>query len=128
MFVVLETKNTIDALHGSIQQVIIDNGFSLLHYYDFHALLEEKGFPIQQRAYTYEICRASMASKMLTHVPVFSSMMPCRISIYEQEGLTYIATLDMLPMLDMIKDNHSLHEEAVKLYQQLLQMMNALSE
>ncbi|MBM4150412.1 MAG: DUF302 domain-containing protein [Ignavibacteria bacterium] len=52
----------------------------------------KKGFPIERKAFTCKICRASMTSKILTHHPIFSAMMPCRISTFEQEGKTYLVT------------------------------------
>jgi uncharacterized protein (DUF302 family) len=53
-------------------------------------------------------------------------MMPCRISIYEDAGITHIATMDMMPMIDSIKDNAVLHKEAKLLYGQLMEMMKTM--
>jgi len=126
MFIVYESTNSIATLHDTLQNKITDYGFSLLHFYDFYTLLDEKGFPIERKAYTYEVCRASMASKMLSHHPVFSTLMPCRISTYEDNGNIYIATLDMQPMLESIKNNDDLYNDAQSLFNQLLEFMKVL--
>lgn len=126
MFIVYESTNSIAILHDTLQNKITDYGFSLLHFYDFYTLLDEKGFPIERKAYTYEVCRASMASKMLSHHPVFSTLMPCRISTYEDNGNIYIATLDMQPMLESIKNNDDLYNDAQSLFNQLLEFMKVL--
>jgi len=126
MFIVYESTNSIGTLHDTLQKKITDYGFSLLHFYDFHTLLDEKGFPIERKAYTYEVCRASMASKMLHHHTVFSTLMPCRISTYEDNGNIYIATLDMQPMLESIKNNDDLYNDAQSLFNQLLEFMKVL--
>lgn len=126
MFIVYESTNSIATLHDTLQNKITDYGFSLLHFYDFYTLLDEKGFPIERKAYTYEVCRASMASKILSHHPVFSTLMPCRISTYEDNGNIYIATLDMQPMLESIKNNDDLYNDAQSLFNQLLEFMKVL--
>lgn len=126
MFIVYESTNSIAILHDTLQNKITDYGFSLLHFYDFYTLLDEKGFPIERKAYTYEVCRASMASKMLSLHPVFSTLMPCRISTYEDNGNIYIATLDMQPMLESIKNNDDLYNDAQSLFNQLLEFMKVL--
>lgn len=126
MFIVYESTNSIAILHDTLQNKITDYGFSLLHFYDFYTLLDEKGFPIERKSYTYEVCRASMASKMLSHHPVFSTLMPCRISTYEDNGNIYIATLDMQPMLESIKNNDDLYNDAQSLFNQLLEFMKVL--
>ena len=126
MFYELTTKRTLDDVINSLQELAPEAGFSILHQYDFFTILEGKGFPIEAKVWTFELCRASMASKMLQQFPLFSTMMPCRISIYEDAGITHIATMDMMPMLDSIKDNAVLHKEAKLLYGQLMEMMKTI--
>jgi uncharacterized protein (DUF302 family) len=127
MFYELTTKRTLDDVINSLQELAPEAGFSILHQYDFFTILEGKGFPIEAKVWTFELCRASMASKMLQQFPLFSTMMPCRISIYEDAGITHIATMDMMPMIDSIKDNDAvLHKEAKLLYGQLMEMMKTM--
>lgn len=128
MFIVKNTSNSIESVHALLEQTIATHGFSLLYFYDFHALLDEKGFPIERKAFTYEICRASMASKILTYHPIFSAMMPCRISTFEQEGKTCLATIDMVPLLESLNNNEELYNEAHTLFNQLLEFMEALTQ
>jgi len=92
----------------------------------------KKGFPIERKAFTCKICRASMTSKILTHHPIFSAMMPCRISTFEQEGKTYLVTYDMVPLLESLNNNEELYNEelyneAHTLFNQLLKFMETLT-
>lgn len=126
MFYELTTKRTLDDVINSLQELAPEAGFSILHQYDFFTILEGKGFPIEAKVWTFELCRASMASKMLKEFPIFSTMMPCRISVYEDSDTIHIATINMMPMLDSIKDNAVLHKEAKLLYGQLMEMMKTI--
>jgi uncharacterized protein (DUF302 family) len=127
MFFEVTTTRSIDDVISSLQELAPISGFSILHHYDFFTILEGKGFPIESKVWTFELCRASMASKMLSQFPLFSVMMPCRISVFEDAGKTHIATLDMLPMLDAIKEQTELYTEAKDLYAQILALMEKLT-
>jgi uncharacterized protein (DUF302 family) len=127
MFFELTTNRSIDDVISCLQEHAPASGFSILYHYDFFTILEGKGFPIEAKVWTFELCRASMASKMLKQFPIFSTMMPCRISIYEDSDTIHIATINMMPMIDSIKDNDAvLHKEAKLLYGQLMEMMKTM--
>jgi uncharacterized protein (DUF302 family) len=127
MFYELTTNKTLDDVIKSLQKLAPEAGFSILHQYDFFTILEGKGFPIEAKVWTFELCRASMASKMLKQFPLFSTMMPCRISIYEDTGITHIATMNMMPMIEMIKEDAELYDEAKDLYDQLMNLMEKIA-
>jgi uncharacterized protein (DUF302 family) len=127
MFYELTTNKTLDDVIKSLQKLAPEAGFSILHQYDFFTILEGKGFPIEAKVWTFELCRASMASKMLNLFPLFSTMMPCRISVYEDSGTIHIATMNMMPMIEMIKEDAELYDEAKDLYAQILALMEMLA-
>jgi uncharacterized protein (DUF302 family) len=127
MFYELTTSRTLDDVINSLQELAPEAGFSILHKYDFFKILEGKGFPIEAKVWTFELCRASMASKMLKQFPIFSTMMPCRISIYEDSDTIHIATINMMPMLDAIKEQAELYTEAKDLYAQILALMERIA-
>jgi uncharacterized protein (DUF302 family) len=127
MFYELTTKRTLDDVINSLQDLAPEAGFSILHQYDFFTVLAGKGFPIEAKVWTFELCRASMASKMLKEFPIFSTMMPCRISIYEDSDTIHIATMNMMPMIEMIKEDAELYQQARDLYKQLIELMGKLA-
>lgn len=100
--------------------------FSVLHSYDFFEILQTKGFPIERKVYVYEICRAPMASKMLTAFPGFAPFMPCRIALYEENGKTVVSTMNMELLIKAVESNPELFREASALYQSIQSVMNAL--
>lgn len=127
MFFELTTNRSIDDVISCLQEHAPASGFSILYHYDFFTILEGKGFPIEAKVWTFELCRASMASKMLKQFPIFSTMMPCRISIYEDSDTIHIATINMMPMLDAIKEQAELYTEAKDLYAQILALMERIA-
>lgn len=102
------------------------NKFSVLHSYDFFEILQTKGFPIERKVHVFEICRAPMASKMLTAFPGFATFMPCRIAVYEENGETVVSTMNMEPLLKMVEGDPELFKEATAMYQSIQSIMKAL--
>lgn len=88
--------------------VIVDNAqaqkWSVPKVYDFQALLIEKGEEDPGKIKVVKLCKASIASKMLTpdDSKYVGAMMPCSIAVYEkQDGKTYVSSMNMSLMATM---------------------------
>jgi len=101
--------------------------FALLQTYNYHEIVESKGFPIKRKVFIYEVCQAKTAAAMLTDFSHFSIFMPCKLAIYENDGKTVIATMNMEIMLNAIKANPELNKEASTLFNTLKSLMKSLS-
>lgn len=124
----LETRQPIEAIAQSVGQECENHKFALLQTYIYHDIVKEKGFPIQRKVFIYEICQAKTAALMLTTNPEFSIFMPCKITIYEEAGKTVIATMNMEIMLNAVKSNPELYQEASSIFSTLKSLMTALSK
>jgi uncharacterized protein (DUF302 family) len=124
----ITSKQPIEQIAQKVSDVCADHKFALLQTYVYHEIVESKGFPIQRKVYIYEICHAKTAAAMLTDFPHFSIFMPCKLAIYEDKGHTVISTMNMEIMLDAVRSNPDLHEEATSLFGTLKSMMDVLSK
>lgn len=123
----LTSTKSAEAIATSITAIAQQFKFSVLHSYDFQEILAGKGFPTERKAHVFEICRAPMASRMLTANPSFSVFMPCRISVYEENGKTIVATMNMELVMDSLKNQTELYEEAAAIYTSIQEMMQFLA-
>ena len=121
------SNHSIDKIADKVQTECDNYKFALLKTYNYHEIVESKGFPIKRKVFIYEICQAKTASLMLTDYPNFSIFMPCKIAIYEHRGKTIISTMDMSIMLKAVKSNKELYKEAVSLFNTLKSLMDSLS-
>jgi len=129
MFTYKITSNqSIDKIANKVQKECDNNKFALLQNYNYHEIVESKGFPIKRKVYIYEICQAKTASLMLTDYPGFSIFMPCKLAIYEYNDKTIISTMNMEIVLKAVNSNKELFNDAVSLFNSLKSMMNSLSE
>ncbi|MCL5027396.1 MAG: DUF302 domain-containing protein [Bacteroidetes bacterium] len=122
------SNQSIDRVADKVQTQCDNYKFALLKTYNYHEIVESKGFPIKRKVYIYEICQAKTASLMLTDYPNFSIFMPCKIAIYEHNGKTIISTMDMSIMLKAVKPNNELYKNAVLLFNTLKSLMTNLAE
>lgn len=124
----IESDLPIVAIASKVEAACATHNFALLQSYNYHQIVESKGFPIKRKTFIYDICQAKAASMMLTSNPEFSVFMPCTLSMYEENGKTIIATMNMEIMLKAVKDNKPLFTEASNLFNSFKTMMSSLAK
>ena len=88
----IESPRSFDDTVKAIEQKAAEKGFRVLHTHDVAATLAEKGF-LRKPLKIIEICNARYASTVLEKNVKVSLMLPCPISVYEQEGKTFVSAL-----------------------------------
>ncbi len=88
----IESPRSFDDTVKAIEQKAVEKGFRVLHTHDVAATLAEKGFP-RKPLKIIEICNARYASSVLEKDVRVSLMLPCPISVYEQDGKTFVSAL-----------------------------------
>lgn len=122
-----ESNLAVEQVSGQVEAACQKYNLALLQTYKYHEIIESKGFPIQRKVFIYNICQAKTASMMLTSNPEFSTFMPCTLSVYEAGGKTILSTMNMGMMLEAIKSNIELYNQASNLFKTFTQMMDELA-
>ncbi len=99
-YTVISGKSFDEAVKA-IEQKSAEKGFRVLHTHDVAATLTEKGFP-REPLKIVEICNARAASEVLKKDVKTSLMLPCPISVYTEQGKTFISTLLPSSIADFI--------------------------
>lgn len=102
-----------------------EQSFGILGTYEFKKMLEEKGFPIEKDITVYEICYPAAAQKILSEKPELAIFLPCRISLYEENGKTVISTLNMKTLIDSFNLSISLKAHVYSVYGKLEKIMKS---
>jgi uncharacterized protein (DUF302 family) len=95
MFIEHESKlgfnETVDAVANSA----IENKWSMPHTYDLQATMKKHGHEVNPVT-VFSLCKPELAYQILESKDVrsASALMPCRISVYEKDGKTYISMLN----------------------------------
>ncbi len=88
----VESGKTVEDAVDAVIAASKEHGFGILHIHDVQATLAAKGF-FREPMRIVEICNPKFASEVLEKDIKISLMLPCPISVYEQDGKTWISTL-----------------------------------
>ena len=100
-----ETTKPVERAALDLQAAIAANGFGLLHTYDFRQILAGKGFDLPAECRVFEVCNPRQASDVLAVDMALNMVLPCRISIYEDQGRTIIGMVPPSDLLSLVSTN-----------------------
>lgn len=112
MLYIKETRKPVDQAFQDLEASIKAHGFGLLHHYDFKQTLKEKGFDLPNECRVLEVCNPKQACEVLHMNMAINMALPCRISIYEEAGKTFIGMIPPSTLLGLISSSAELQELA----------------
>lgn len=98
----IQTDTSIETIKKELQGKAKALGFGVLGSYNFKEILKSKGFEIEKEITVYELCNPPAATEALNTLPDISVYLPCRLSVYEQNGITTLATIGLDDMLNAV--------------------------
>ncbi len=93
MLITLPTKKTVSQAAAALQTAVEAHRFGVMHVHNLKETMAKKGVEFARECLVYEVCQPQQAKKVLEENMSVSTMLPCRISIYEEGGQTILATL-----------------------------------
>lgn len=96
MFIENTSKYDFTETAQRLNDAVLAGGWTLLAIHDLKETLHNKGFEVLP-VRVFEVCKGSLSVKMLERDKerLFSSLMPCRVSVYEtSQGVTKISRLN----------------------------------
>lgn len=121
------TRNSdrpVDEVFAAIESATKAQGFGVLHHYDFRQILAEKGFPIDRECRVLEICNPRQASEVLAADIAINMALPCRVSVYEDNGRTVVGMIPPTDMLRLISDDPGIDATAVEVEQTMQRIID----
>ncbi len=92
--ITVRSRKSLDQLCKDLEQAIADNGFSVMVMHDLQAKLKAKGVTLEHTCRIYEVCNPQQAKAVLDRDLAISTVLPCRISLYDKDGEFELATLE----------------------------------
>jgi uncharacterized protein (DUF302 family) len=99
--------------------------FGVLNTYEFKRILEEKGFPIEKDITVFELCNPAGAQQALEYLPEISVYLPCRISVYENAGVTTLSTIGIEEIVNTFDVDDRFQSYMTILFENLKQVMHS---
>src|SRR3990167_64269 len=110
-YIVPTAKNVSDAARD-LETAVQKHRFGVLHVYDLKETLTRKGHPLDSECRIFEVCNPQHASQVLKRDMRVNMALPCRISVFEDGGVTKIGTILPKEMLRMLSPDPELAEVA----------------
>jgi len=101
MLVQLSTDETVSEAATALQAAVQANHFGFMQVHNLKETMEKKGVEFAHECLIFEVCQPQEEKKVLDQTMSVSTALPCRISIYEEDGKTVLATLKPTSLLAM---------------------------
>ena len=96
----------------------------MLHVHDLGETLRSKGIAFSEQCRIFEVCNPKQAAKVLSADMRLNMALPCRISVYTENGTTKIGLIKPGRMLASLSDNEQLSEVASEVESRTILMVD----
>ena len=101
MIHVQETVGPIESVVERIERAAVANQFGVLGVHDLKQKMGAKGVDFACECRVMEVCNPAKAKEVLEGNMSISTVLPCRISIYEEDDAVKVATLRPTMLLNL---------------------------
>ena len=116
------TNKSVEEVIDSLKEVTAKYKYGIQHIHNVKETLKSKGIDLENECQIVDICNPIVAQKFLSEDMSLSIIMPCKISVYTQDGETMIAMNSLVQLVDDI--NPDLIELAQEVQEQLLEIID----
>jgi uncharacterized protein (DUF302 family) len=99
MYYLVSTMKTASDAARDLEAAVRKHDFGVLHVHDLDETLTRKGYPLGRECRVFEVCNPQHATRVLARDMRLSMALPCRISVFEDGGVTKIGTILPTDML-----------------------------
>ncbi|MFN0053590.1 MAG: DUF302 domain-containing protein [Planctomycetales bacterium] len=116
MLLKMTTHKPLTVTAADLQAAVQKHRFGVMQVHDLKETMAKKDVLFDRECLIYEVCQPQQAKKVLDQNMSLSTMLPCRISLFEEDGQTVLATLkptelvkllnapDLLPVAQEVED------------------------
>ena len=106
MLIKVSTDKTVSGAAAALQTAVEANHFGVMQVHNLKESMAKKGVAFAHECLIFEVCQPKQAKKVLDENMSLSTALPCRISIFEEDGKTVLATLKPTMLLGMFNAPH----------------------
>lgn len=121
---IVETPKSVDQAVTDLQAAVQRHKFGVLHIHNLQETLKKKGVDFPNACQILEICNPQKANEVLTADMGLNMALPCRVSVYSEDGKTKIGMMRPSAMLKALSDSPALAEVALDVEQTIIKMID----
>ena len=116
------SNKSVQEVVDSINEIISDYKFGVLHIHNVKETLKSKGVEFNEECQILDICNPNHAKNFLEENMALSVVMPCKITVYSKDSQTFISMNSLVQLVDDI------HPEYVEVAQDIQETLLELIE
>jgi uncharacterized protein (DUF302 family) len=124
MLYVTDTPKDVETAARDLEQAVKRNKFGVLHVHDLQKTLKEKGVDFPNACKILEVCNPQRAVQVLTGNMGMNLALPCRISVYQEEGKTKIGMIRPTSLLALFPGGTALRTVAEDVERETMRMID----
>jgi uncharacterized protein (DUF302 family) len=124
MYYKVKTYKDFTTATSDLEKCVVDGGFGVLHIHNIGETLRSKGVEFAENCNVLEVCNPKIAAQVMAQDMQLNMALPCRISVYTQEGETLIGMIKPAKMLSSLSDSDELVAIAKYVEQTLIKMID----
>jgi len=124
MYYIVESSKTFEQAATDLEAAVKRNEFGVLHIHDLGNTLRGKGIAFAEQCKVFEVCNPKQAGKVLATDMRLNMALPCRISVYTEQGKTRIGMIKPVPMLAALSQDATLVQVAQEVEAKTKKMMD----
>ncbi len=124
MYYLVETDKAFNQAADDLAAAVAHHGFGVLHIHDLGAALRNKGIAFAEECKIFEVCNPVQAANVLAADMRLNMALPCRISVFTEQGKTKIGLIKPLPMLASLSQDATLIQVATEVEEKIIQMVD----
>ncbi|MFO8145511.1 MAG: DUF302 domain-containing protein [Candidatus Syntrophosphaera sp.] len=101
MLITMSTGKSVKETGAALQAAAVANKFGVLQVHNLQETMAKKGVEFTRECLIHEVCNPHFSKLVLEANMSISTILPCRISVYEEGGRTYLSTMKPSIMLTM---------------------------
>lgn len=105
---IVTTNKSVEQAVEDLQAAVKDNNFGVLHIHNIKETLNKKGVDFTRECRILEVCNPQKAKEVLDNDMSMNIALPCRISVYQDNGDTKIGMIKPKALLAMLSDSEEL--------------------
>ncbi len=124
MYYIVETDKSFELAAADLESAVKNHGYGVLHVHDLGGTLRSKGLAFTNECKIFEVCNPSQAAKVLSIDMRLNMALPCRISVFTEQGKTSIGLIKPVQMLSALSQDASLIQVAKEVEEKTMQMID----
>jgi len=124
MYYITSTKKSFEQASSDLEIAVKDHKFGVLHIHDLGKTLRSKGVDFKEECRVFEVCNPQQAAKILSIDMQLNMALPCRISVYTENGVTHLGLIKPEKMLSALSNDPALIQIANEVEVSTIQMID----